>query len=73
MTKYKLNSETKERLTSFLEPCLLAKELLEKEELDTEEINSVLSVLGKFPAAIVYPLIEDLKVSLNPVDDGGAK
>ena len=73
MIKYKLTEEAREKLLNFLEPSASAIVLLNQEELNTDEINTILAVLGKFPAAIVYPLIEDLKISLNPIEDGTEK
>lgn len=71
MTKYRLTPEAKEKLITFLEPSVSANTILGKEDLETEDINTILAVLGKFPASMVYSLIEDLKISLNPVDNGG--
>jgi len=73
MTKYTINPDTKEKLISFLEQSVSANNILEKEELDTDDINTVLAVLGKFPASMVYSLIEDLKISLNPVNNGSGE
>ena len=72
MITYKIDSETKKSIRELLAPAIKVQVAIEKSEdlLTEEEVNSILTYLGRFPASIVYPVIENLKNGISKIDDG---
>jgi hypothetical protein len=67
---YTVNQDLNQIIIKFLEdsmaPLLEAIDLLKsKEKLDFKEINKIVSVLGKFPANEVWPILDRFSSSLK--------
>lgn len=67
---YVVNDDLKNKIIDFLEnPFDNTKESIEslktKDSFTEEEINKIISLLGKFPAYSVYPIIDLFKGSLK--------
>ena len=67
---YRLNDEFKKSIVDYLmnpfdSSIEVLKLLEEKETFSETEINQVVSLLGKFPAYSVYPLIDQFKGNLK--------
>ena len=67
---YVVSKDLTEKILDFLEnPFDNTKECTEmlknKNSFTEEEINQIISLLGKFPAYLVYPIIDSFKGNLK--------
>ena len=70
MKKYTIKESTIGSLKEFIKPAVEIYDSLDKEkEFSTDEVNLLLTYLGKFPAAMVYSLIEELKNGLIEISE----
>lgn len=67
---YTITDDLKKIIADFLEnPFDNSKESVElvksKDSFTEEEINQIINLLGKFPAYLVYPIIDSFKGNLK--------
>lgn len=67
---YTITEDLKKIIADFLEnPFDNSKESIElvksKDSFTEEEINQIINLLGKFPAYLVYPIIDSFKGNLK--------
>jgi hypothetical protein len=67
---FKITSELRQSIIDYLEnPFDNTKETLDllrnRDSLTIEEINQIISLLGKFPAYSVYPIINEFRGNLK--------
>jgi hypothetical protein len=67
---FKITNELRQSIIDYLEnPFDNTKETLDllknKDSLTIDEINQIISLLGKFPAYSVYPIINEFKGNLK--------
>jgi hypothetical protein len=67
---YVISKDLSDKILEFLEnPFDTTKECTEmlksKNSFTEEEINQIISLLGKFPAYLVYPIIDSFKGNLK--------
>lgn len=73
---YQLSPEFRKSIVEFLlnpfdSTIEVIKLLEEKETFSETEINKVVSLLGKFPAYSVFPIIDQFKGNLKVEEIGG--
>lgn len=67
---FKITNELRQSIIDYLEnPFDSTKETLDllknKDSLTIDEINQIISLLGKFPAYSVYPIINEFRGNLK--------
>jgi len=67
---YTITEDLRKIISDFLEsPFDNTRELIEllksKESFTEDEINQIVNLLGKFPAYLVYPIIDSFKGNLK--------
>ena len=68
--KYTIDSDLKDSIIKFLknpfDHTIESIELLEKNnDFTDKEINQIITLLGKYPANLVYPIIDLFKINLK--------
>ena len=69
MTNYILKEGTRDKIKDFIQPFVNISSIIDNPSLSTDYMNMLLALLGKFPAALVFPIIEDLRSGVNPITD----
>jgi len=72
MAKYIISKETRDKINDFLLPFAETIKILEKEEIEEDETNQILAVLGRYPAFEVYELLDLIRstVTIKESEDG---
>lgn len=69
MSTYKISLETKEELKSLFGNIWKIQDLIKNEETSEEEINLILTELGKYPAFQVFSILENIRKTIVTVSE----